>query len=222
MIIAIDGPAASGKSSTAKELAKRLNFLYLDSGAMYRAATYSILKDKIDLDDRKAIINHIRQLEIDQKMENNQTRTYLNGTDISEQIRGRDVTLHINTIASIQEIREILVAQQQFIGREGNIVVDGRDIGTVVFPDAELKIFMVADLDERAKRRFMEFQEKGTGISLQQVKSELKARDLQDEMREFGRLKKADDAIILDTSKLKPKEQVNFIIRQLKQKSEIK
>ena len=218
MIIAIDGPAASGKSSTAKQLAKRLKFLYLDTGAMYRAATYSILKNQIDLDNPQLIVNHIKDLSITQKMANSETHTFLNEIDVSEEIRERNVTLHINSVASIEAVREILVIQQQLIGQNGNLVVDGRDIGTVVFPAAELKIFMVADINERAKRRHEEFKKSNNTITLNQVKNELKTRDLQDEMRQFGRLKKAEDAIILDTSKLKLSEQVEFIINQLKKK----
>ena len=221
MIIAIDGPAASGKSSTAKALAKKLNFLYLDTGAMYRAATYSVLRNKINLDKPVEIANHVKSLTINQKLINDTTHTFLGNIDVSDEIRSREITLHINSIASIEEVRETMVCQQQFIGQNGNLVVDGRDIGTVVFPKADIKIFMIADLDERAKRRFKEFSDKNNFISFEQVKEELKTRDLQDEMRKFGRLKKADDAIILDTSKLKMHEQVLFIIDHLKKKKNI-
>ena len=218
MIIAIDGPAASGKSTTAKQLAKHLHFLYMDTGAMYRAATYSALKNNIDLNNPQDLVDHIKQLNISQKNIDDRTITYLNDEDVSHAIREREVTLHINSVASVPEIREWMVLQQQFMGKQGNIIVDGRDIGTVVFPDAELKIFMVADIDERAKRRHKEFIKKDESISLTQVKDELKARDLQDEMREHGRLKKAKDAIIMDTSKLSPDDQVTFIVDRLKEK----
>jgi cytidylate kinase len=219
LIIAIDGPAASGKSTTAKCVAKELELLYIDTGAMYRAATYHILQENISLDNPEAIASTIAKISINQLNRNNETITFLNGVDVSSEIRSREVTNNIHTIASNREVREIMVSLQQYMGKSGNVILDGRDIGTVVFPKAPFKFFMVATAEERAKRRLLEFLEKGIHLSLDQMISEIKARDLQDEMRSVGPLKKADDAMLIDTSKLNIDEQVKLILKKVKKEN---
>ena len=219
IVIAIDGPAASGKSTTAKSVAEKLGFLYIDTGAMYRAITYYLIENAINLSDKKLILKHANSQEIEQKNINSSTKTFLNGIDVSNEIRSREVTLNISSVASIPELRELLVEQQRYMSIGKNVVLDGRDIGTVVFPDADLKIFMVASVEERAKRRFEEFQNKGENISLEQVIKEIKARDLEDEMRSSGALKRAADAILIDTSKMEISDQVDQIISILKSKN---
>ncbi len=219
-IVAIDGPAASGKSTTAKAVAKELDLLYIDTGAMYRAATLALIEAELTSADADVHEAHVRKQEITQHLYEGKTRTYLNGKDVSERIRERDITQQISSVASNAEIREIMVQQQQSMGNSGNVILDGRDIGTVVFPNARFKFFMVASVEERAKRRLLEFQNSGESLSLDQLITELKARDLQDEMRSTGPLKQAADAIRLDTSKMSFKAQVAFIVKHIQQELE--
>lgn len=217
IIVAIDGPAASGKSTTAKAVAKELSLLYIDTGAMYRAATLALIEADIITASPETHVNCIQSIDVDQKTERGETLTYLNGKDVSSRIRDRDITSYINLVATNPDIRFLMVQQQQYMGRQGDVILDGRDIGTVVFPNAQFKFFMVASVEERAKRRLLEFQSKGDHITLAQVESELKARDLQDEMRSTGPLKQANDAIRIDTSSMSFKNQVLFIVQHIKQ-----
>lgn len=219
-VVAIDGPAASGKSTTAKAVASELELLYIDTGAMYRAATLALIEANLLAKSAAAQEAHVRQSEISQHLQNGETRTYLNGTDVSKRIRERDITQHIHLVSTNAEIRAIMVQQQQNMGHAGNVILDGRDIGTVVFPKARFKFFMVASVEERAKRRLLEFQKKGDHITLEHVISDLKARDLQDEMRSTGPLKEASDAVRVDTSKLSISEQVTFIITYIQRELE--
>jgi cytidylate kinase len=216
IIVAIDGPAASGKSTTAKAVGQELSLLYIDTGAMYRAATLALIEANITSASPEKHVKCIETVEIDQKTERGNTLTYLNGKDVSSRIRDRDITNYINLVSTNPDIRSLMVQQQQFMGRQGDVILDGRDIGTVVFPNAQFKFFMVATVEERAKRRLLEFQSKGDHITLAQVISDLKARDLQDEMRSTGPLKQADDAIRIDTSTMSIKNQVMFIVKHIK------
>lgn len=215
MIIAIDGPAASGKSTTAKLIAEKLSLLYIDSGAMYRAATYSLLENNISLNDADEMAKHVEQISIDQKDDHGKTHTFLNKKDISHKIRTRDIALHISKVASNPKIREILVKQQQEFGKKGKIIMDGRDIGTVVFPNADYKFFMIASVEERAKRRYIEFKTIDEQITMNELIDEIKARDKKDEERDNGPLIAADNAIEIDTSSMTISEQVNFILNYI-------
>ena len=214
MIIAIDGPAASGKSTTAKEVARRLNWLYMDTGAMYRAVTLACMRRKIDLNDDKAVGECGQSQKIDQKNINGKTHTFLNGEDVTEAIRLPEVSRNVKPIADHPDIRAYLVDLQRSIGSGKNAVVDGRDIGTVVFPDAELKFFMTASIEERARRRYNELKAKGLEADLEAIQKDIAERDLADRSRPVGALKKADDAIEIDTTAMTIEEQINFILEQ--------
>ena len=211
--IAIDGPAASGKSTTARELARRLGYLYIDSGAMYRAVTLKALKQGIPTTDAAEMARLAQTCRIEFRPDSRKTMVLLDGEDVSEAIRSPEVNGHINPVAANPRVREILVKKQQELGRQGGVVMDGRDIGTVVFPDAELKIYMEASAEERARRRWRELRSKGIEIDFQQVYQEILTRDKSDCTRDHGPLRKAPDAIVLDTTHLTIPEQVEKIYR---------
>jgi cytidylate kinase len=220
IIIAIDGFSGCGKSSTAKAVASKLNYLYLDSGSMYRAVTYNFQKHHINLDDQDAVKETLEETEVSFSRPDNQREpsVVLNGEVLENQIRTMEVSQEVSKVAAIAEVRKKMVEQQRAIGRAGEIVMDGRDIGSVVFPQAELKIFMRADLDVRAQRRYKEFQEKGIKADLSQIRENLAERDRVDTTRKISPLLKAADAIDLDTSNLTFDQQVDFIINLAKEK----
>jgi len=207
--IAIDGPAASGKSTTAKNIAQKLNYLYIDTGAMYRALTLAIIRVKIDASDEVGIIKLALNSNIELKQSDSELRTFLNGKDVSHEIRLPEINQIISKISAYPEIRKIMVQKQQTLAQHGGIVMDGRDIGTVVLPDAEVKIYMEAKLSERAKRRFDELQKKGIKSDLTEIEKEIANRDQTDSNRTASPLKPAIDSIIIDTSNLTIEEQTN-------------
>lgn len=211
--IAIDGPAASGKSTTAKHLAQKLTYIYVDTGAMYRAATLAILQRKIDPNNEQAVVSCLQDMNISIKLLNGEQRTYLNGEDVSTLLRSPEINLAISAISSFPEVREMMVRQQQELAIKGGVIMDGRDIGTVVLPQADLKIFMKADLKERAKRRLAEMKTAGEKIDMQAVMDDIKRRDERDASRSTGPLKKAADAREIDTSNLTIEQQVDQIAR---------
>lgn len=195
-VIAIDGPAGSGKSTIAKILANRLGYIYIDTGAMYRAITYKAVKMDVDPDDQSGIVDIVRSSDIDFL----DGKILLDGEDISEQIRMPIVNERVSKIASIKDVRLMMVDLQRKIAGKHNVVMDGRDIGTHVFPNAKYKFYMEADIVERAKRRHLEMVEKGYEIKLSSVIDDLSERDRQDRTREFAPLVKAEDAIAIDTT----------------------
>ena len=211
--IAIDGPAGSGKSTTAREVAKRLNYIHIDSGAMYRAVTLKAIKLKIPTEDSDRIIEIASSITLQFKNVDSQFFIYMNGKDISGLIRTPEINNAINSVAANPEVRKILVKKQQQLGRSGGIVMDGRDIGTVVFPDAELKIYLQADAKERARRRFDEFKSKGIVISFEKVLEEVNTRDNADLSRKYGPLKIAPDAVVIDTTRFTIEEQIEKVYR---------
>jgi len=210
--IAIDGPAASGKSTTAREVAKRLNLIYIDSGAMYRAVTLKAIREEIPTTNNQQVAKIAQNLEIKFEQHDSQTIIFMDNEDVSTQIRGPEVDDHINPVAANPKVRDILVKKQQELGKEGGVVMDGRDIGTVVFPDADLKVFMQASAEERAKRRYDEFKRSGVPISFEKVLQEILTRDRADTTRMHGPLKIAKDAFIIDTTALSIEGQIKKVI----------
>jgi len=219
MIVAIDGPAASGKSTTAKMVAKKLKMTYLDTGAMYRAVTLALLRSNTDLNDYDSICQVVDELELDIYDQGAKTVVRLDGEDVSQAIRSMQVTENVSNVSTGKYVREAMVEIQRNIGKKTNCDVEGRDIGTVVFPDAEFKIFMVADVKMRAERRLKELHEMGENRSLQEVMTDLKRRDEKDSMRSHSPLQKADEAIEIDTSMLSIDQQVEKIINLVREKN---
>lgn len=218
IIITIDGWSSCGKSTLAKQLAKELGYVYVDSGAMYRAITLYFLRNNIDLDDIKEVKEALKSisLEFHHNPNSQSSEIYMNEENVEYLIRDLIVAEKVSDVAAIKEVREFAVAQQQEMGKKKGIVMDGRDIGTVVFPNAELKIFMTADNAIRVQRRFKELFEKNPNITLDEVKNNLEMRDYIDSHREVSPLKKADDAIIIDNTNLTEKEQFNKVLGLLK------
>lgn len=196
MIIAIDGPAGSGKSTISKLIAENLGIVYLDTGAMYRLFTLKLLNEKVSLMDKDKINEFLESLDIDIKKD----RFYLDGKDVSEEIRETVVSENVSKVAAIKEVREKMVDLQRKLSEAKDVILDGRDIGTVVFPNADIKIFLVADLKERAERRYKEIIEKGQEISFDEIYENIVSRDKMDSTREITPLKKAKDAIEVDTT----------------------
>ncbi|AZP05309.1 (d)CMP kinase [Jeotgalibaca ciconiae] len=211
--IAIDGPASAGKSTIAKKVAGNLGFIYLDTGAMYRSLTYIAIKESLSLDNEDELVELLDSIEITFSYEGDRQKVFVNGEDVTELIREKDVTQHVSLVSAHTKVREEMVARQQKIAATGEIVMDGRDIGTVVLPKADLKIFLVASAEERALRRYKESVAKGMDVSLEQLTKELKERDYYDSNRIASPLKKADDAIELDSTHLSIDEVVEIVLK---------
>lgn len=213
MNIAIDGPASAGKSTIAKKVAEKLGYIYLDTGAMYRTLTYAALSNGSDLHDEEALHRLLQGIRITfSTAENEMQRVFLNEEDVTESIRSEQVTQNVSLVSSFAKVREEMVARQKSIARSGGVVMDGRDIGTVVLPDAEVKIFMTATAEERALRRYKENMAKGMTTSLEELTEDMKRRDHLDSTRTISPLKKADDAIVLDSTHLEIDEVVRRIL----------
>lgn len=222
IIIAVDGYSSCGKSTMAKALAEKLGFAYLDTGAMYRAVSYYFLKEKIDwkqLNEQQVekILDNIT-ITFKRDKHSGVSETYLNGQNIEEEIRGKAVSDVVSEISQIKTVRKRMVDLQRQAGKEKGVVMDGRDIGTNVFSNAELKLFMTADPLVRAQRRYQELKGKGRELSLETVLNNLKSRDYQDTNRKENPLVKATDAIELDNTNLNPTEQLDFVINLLKER----
>jgi CMP/dCMP kinase len=216
LIIAIDGHSSCGKSTFAKAIARKLNYIYIDSGAMYRAVTlYCLRRDLVngDIADVPGIIAELDNINIDfvYDPEMDKYETFLNSENVEAEIRNMQVSASVSRISQIYKVRERLVDLQRLIGARKGIVMDGRDIGSVVFPDADIKIFMTASVDIRARRRFDELKEKGADAKLEDIRKNIVARDIADENRDISPLVRADDAIILDNSRMSVAEQMAWI-----------
>ncbi|ANQ81743.1 (d)CMP kinase [Staphylococcus pseudintermedius] len=198
--IALDGPAAAGKSTIAKRVAAQLGMIYVDTGAMYRAITYYYLNNKERFTDFTSLISEI-DLRLGYDAEKGQ-RVFLNDNDVTDFLRENDVTQNVSYVSSIKEVRQFLVQVQQKLAADKGIVMDGRDIGTIVLPDAEVKVYMIASVEERAERRYKDNQERGIESSIEQLKKDIAERDAYDMNREISPLKKAEDAIEIDTTGL--------------------
>lgn len=219
--IAIDGFSSCGKSTLAKALAARLGYFYVDSGAMYRAVTLFAIKHgyiKNNEVNSDAISYNLDKINIWFKYNNNSksSETYLNGENVEKEIRGIQVSSFVSNVSAIKEVRKKMVAIQQEMGREKGVVMDGRDIGTTVFPQAELKLFMTADPDVRAQRRFIEYKTKGETVAIDEIKKNLEKRDYEDTHRKESPLVKAKDAVMFDNSDLNQTEQLDYVLKLIK------
>lgn len=211
-IIAIDGYSACGKSTIAKQLADHYNIIYVDTGAMYRAVTLYFLRNKVNYDDSLAVENALDNIQLEFKLIDKKQHIILNGEDVSELLRSREINKNVSPVAKITEVRKKLVAYQRTLGEGTSLVMDGRDIGTVVFPDAQIKLFITSDIKIRTDRRFSEAQAKGLDITKEEVEENLLKRDFIDSSREDSPLKQAEDAILIDNSYLSREEQLSMII----------
>ena len=209
--IAIDGPSGAGKSTVAKALAKRLGFVQVDTGAMYRSVGLYIFRCGIAPDDAEAVIPQLENINIDLGFSDEGQRVYLNGEDVSDKIRQNEISMYASKVSAIPAVRAFLLEMQRKIAREHSVVMDGRDIGTVVLPDAELKIFQTASVRERAKRRYLELTEKGQTVDLETIKKEIEERDYNDSHRATAPCIPADDAVIIDNSNITIEENVAMI-----------
>jgi len=216
IVVAIDGYSSCGKSTIAKALAKKLHFIYIDSGAMYRAVTLYFLRNNIDLKNEEQVTGALQNIHLNFHSRDYETHIMLNDEEVSEEIRQMPVSENVSAVAAIHAVRVEMVRQQQRMGKSKNIVMDGRDIGTVVFPDAQLKLFMTADPLVRAERRFTELTAKNPELTLEDVFENLAHRDYQDTTRAESPLTRADDAVILDNTDLTPDEQLEFVEEKLR------
>lgn len=215
-IVTIDGPAGAGKSTVAKRLAERLNLAYLDTGAMYRALTLKAIRQNVNLEDEAALVILARQTKIDLENHTTSVKVLLDGEDVSEDIRTLEVTNKTFYVARAPRVREIMVEWQRVIGGRRGVVVEGRDAGTVVFPQATNKFYLDAKVEERSRRRIDELREKGKEVDAHQLTVELKERDNKDLTRSVGPLKKADDAVFIDSTHLGIDEVVEEMIKHIK------
>ncbi len=212
IIIAIDGYSSCGKSTLAKALAKTLHYAYVDTGAMYRAVTLYFLEQNVDINNHAAIADALEHVEIHFERKKTGNHVYLNGKDVENEVRTMRISEMVSPVSTISEVRRFLVAQQQKMGTRKGVVMDGRDIGTVVFPDAELKLFLTADPDIRTKRRYDELLAKGQPTGFEAIKFNLMERDMIDSNRADSPLRQAADAILIDNSHLNPTEQLEKVL----------
>jgi len=220
IIITIDGWSSCGKSTLARQMAEKLGYLYVDSGAMYRAITLYFLRNHIDWTDKKEVMKALKNINLQfiYNSDSQKSEIYLNDENVEYVIRDLVIAEKVSDIAAIREVREFAVAQQQKMGKQKGLIMDGRDIGTVVFPGAELKIFMIADNAVRVERRFRELYEKNPNITVEEVKNNLEMRDYIDSNREISPLRKADDAIVLDNTHISEQEQLQKALAWVKEK----
>lgn len=211
MQVAIDGPASAGKSTVAKIVAKNLSFIYIDTGAMYRACTLIARDNHVDYGNEAEILKLIDQSTIDFKNEKGEQKVFVNGEDASLAIRTPEITENVSQVSALAGVREKMVELQREMAGKNDVIMDGRDIGTTVLPDADVKIFLIASVESRAKRRFLDFQEKGIHQDLKDIEHDIEVRDYKDSHREISPLKKADDAVELDTTNMSIDEVVDEI-----------
>lgn len=218
IVVAIDGWSSCGKSTLAKQMAKELGYIYVDSGAMYRAITLYFLRNHVDWNEKKAVKKALKDIELDFRLneQNENVEIYLNDENVEYLVRDLIVAEKVSEVAAIRSVREFAVAQQQKLGKKKGIVMDGRDIGTVVFPKAELKIFMTADNAVRVERRFRELVEKNPNITIEEVAENIQMRDYIDSNREVSPLRRAEDAVVIDNTKLTQEEQLKKALKLAK------
>lgn len=210
--IAIDGPAGAGKSTISKLLAKKLGYIHIDTGAMYRAIGLKVLNSNIKSNEVERILEVLNNTDIQVRLVDGNQLVFLDGEDVTEKIRQPAVSMYASDVSKIKEVRERLVKIQQDLAKQKGVIMDGRDIGTYVLPDAELKIFLTATAEERAKRRFLELKEKGYEVDYYELLDEIKQRDLNDMTREFAPLKVAEDAVVIDSTNLTIEEVLQKVL----------
>lgn len=216
--VAIDGPGGAGKSTVAKAAAKELGLIYVDTGALYRAVGVNALRNGIDTKDEKAIKKMLKNTVVELKHIDGVQHVFLNGEDVSEEIRTPDASMAASDVSTVQLVRDFLFDTQRDIAKNNSCIMDGRDIATVVLPDAQVKIFLTASAEVRAQRRFLELQQKGSTDTYEKVLAELKERDYQDSHREIAPLKPAEDSIIVDTSEMPLDESIQTVVNLIKEK----
>ena len=220
IIITVDGWSSCGKSTMARQLARELSYVFIDSGAMYRAITLFFIRHQIDLNDAQSIIEALSKIQLSFHLNplNGNNEIWMNGENVESSIREMSVAQMVSQVAAIKEVRDFAVAQQQQIGSHKGIVMDGRDIGTAVFPEAELKIFMTASIPVRVQRRYLELMPKNPQITMEEVKENLEKRDHIDSTRSISPLRKAEDAIVLDNSNMTQQEQLALVLSWAREK----
>ncbi len=217
MKVAIDGPAGAGKSTIARAAAAKLGFVYIDTGAMYRAVALACVRAGVDTkNDAEGVIRLLPTVEIGIRHIEGEQRIFLGGEDVSSQIRMPEISVAASDVAVIPEVRLKLVELQRKLSEEADVIMDGRDIGTFVLPDAEIKIFLTADVTERAERRYKELCEKGTKTTLSEVLEDMKYRDANDAGRSFAPLRRAEDAVLLDNTNLSPEESIQAVVSMIR------
>lgn len=215
-VIAIDGPAGSGKSTVAKGVAKKLGYLYIDTGAMYRALTLKALKENIDIDNESSLIKLSRNLDIKLETKDGSSKVFLDGKNVTEEIRTLSISRKVKFIARVKGVRQNMVRLQRTLAQNSvGSVMEGRDIGTVVFPDAKYKFYLDASIEERVRRRFKEFESKGLNVSLTDIEKDVKERDHTDKTRNVAPLKKAETAVYIDTTSMTIKEVVAEVLNRI-------
>lgn len=222
VIVTIDGPAGSGKSTTARRVASRLGFVYLDTGAMYRAVALAFVQQEVAV-TASAAREVLPTVEVDVQYRQGTMHVFLDGDNVTDHLRDVEVDEVVSQISTLEPVRTYMVREQRRIGHEqealhGGVVLDGRDTGTVVFPDANLKIYMVADLDERARRRLRQYEAAGEDVSFEAIRDEIEARDRRDRNRDIAPLRRAEDAVTLDTTDRTVEEQVSFVVDRVKER----
>lgn len=217
-IIAIDGPAATGKGTITKLLAEKLNLVNIDTGATYRSVALAMLQEKINLNEIEKVEKLLENIKIELKKINGEDKVFLNGEDVTTKIRNEDVTAFVSQVSAIKCVRLKMVDLQRKMAEGKDVIMEGRDIGTYVFPNADIKFYIDADVEERARRRYEQNKSKGIDISYENVLENLKFRDENDKNKEIGALKVAKDAIVIDTTNMTIDEEINKIIKQIKEK----
>lgn len=216
--IAIDGPAGAGKSTIAKTVSKNLSYIYVDTGALYRTIGLNVLRQGKDTKKPDEVVSTLADAKVSLRFVDGEQRVFLGEEDVSEAIRQNEVSMAASNVSSIPAVREFLFDLQRNIASENNCIMDGRDIGTVVLPDAKIKIYLTASAEARADRRFKELTEKGQSVDYNVILEEIKKRDYQDMNREIAPLKKAEDAVLVDTTELNLQESIDYIVKVIKER----
>lgn len=220
IIVAIDGPSGAGKSTVAKLLARKLGYMYIDTGAMYRAVALQAKRDNVNINNGAALNRLCNGVKIEFIPDNGGLRTVLNGEDVSEAIRTPEMSMAASDISARKEVREALLVLQRRMGKSGGVVLEGRDVGTVIFPNAQAKFFLDASLEERGRRRYKELAAKGMDVTLEQTIEDVRKRDINDSSRDIAPLKKADDAVLVDSTGMSIEEVVGRMIEVVQEKAD--